>query len=83
MTISSKINVPEQIKYLICSGTLIFEDIVITAGHCSQHVDALLFDASPVYFIFDENVELQNMDYTNETAVSHTTIHPLIDANLN
>ena len=34
-------------SHLICTGTLIFEDIVITAGHCSQ-VDALLFDASHV-----------------------------------
>ena len=70
-------------SHLICTGTLIFEDIVITAGHCSQQVDALLFDTLPVYFIFDENIELQNIDYTSEIAVSHTKIHPLIDANLN
>ena len=70
-------------SHLICTGTLVYENIVITAGHCSQQIDALLSDALPVYFIFDENIDIQNMDYTNEILVSHTIVHPLIDVNLN
>ena len=70
-------------SHLICTGTLISSNVVLTAGHCSVQIDANLFDSEPVYFIMDEEIDLQNSVDTSQIQILSTIIHPEFDNYLN
>ena len=70
-------------SHLICTGTLISSNVVLTAGHCSVQIDANLYDSEPVYFIMDEFIDLQNSIDTPQMQIVSTVIHPAFDTYLN
>ena len=70
-------------SYLICTATLIQDDVVITAGHCAQQINAQLTDHQVVLFSVLEHIDLNTSVYTDSVLIRDAIIHPDFDSYLN
>ena len=70
-------------SHLICTATLIQEDVVITAGHCAQQINSQMNNGQSVYFTPFDEIDLDSTIDINSILVKESIIHPDFDESLN
>lgn len=63
---------------IVCSGTLITEKIVITAGHCAPRK---IENGMQVYLTYEESMNQKNKKHTVEVSARQNKSHYLINLN--